>query len=156
LLPPRAEHNQLNRNLLEAVGANWAGQPNYSRERQLLPADPPDQAESLRALGASCDGEGHSCRFYPGRGDSESAGLGGLTMEAGKVFLPSGAAWLNDYIDELATFPNGSHDDQVDSTTLALNDLRTRGREPGIIAWYRQSLEQQGIKVPTLPPIPAA
>jgi phage terminase large subunit-like protein len=22
-------------------------------------------------------------------------------IEAGKVFLPSGAAWLNDYIDEL-------------------------------------------------------
>ncbi len=77
-------------------------------------------------------------------------------IEAGKVFLPSGAAWLNDYIDELATFPHGAHDDQVDSTTLALNDLRTRGREPGIIAWYRQSLEQQGIKVPMLPPIPAA
>ncbi len=26
-------------------------------------------------------------------------------IEAGKVFLPAGAAWLNDYIDELATFP---------------------------------------------------
>jgi hypothetical protein len=63
-LPPRAKHKQLNRNLLEAVGANWAGQPNYSRERQLLPTDPPDKAESLRALGAGCDGEGHALRFY--------------------------------------------------------------------------------------------
>ncbi len=76
-------------------------------------------------------------------------------IEAGKVFLPAGAAWLNDYLDELATFPNGAHDDQVDSTTLALNDLRMRGREPGIITYYRRLLEAQGIKVPNLPPVSA-
>ncbi len=59
-------------------------------------------------------------------------------------------------LDELATFPNGAHDDQVDSTTLALNDLRTRGREPGLIGYYRRLLEQQGIAVPNLPPVSAA
>jgi phage terminase large subunit-like protein len=32
--------------------------------------------------------------------------------------------WLNDYVDELAAFPNGVHDDAVDSTTQALNYLR--------------------------------
>jgi len=45
-------------------------------------------------------------------------------VEAGKVFLPAGAAWLDDYIGELAAFPNGVHDDAVDSTTQALNHLR--------------------------------
>jgi predicted phage terminase large subunit-like protein len=45
-------------------------------------------------------------------------------IEAGKVFLPESAPFLTGYIDELANFPNGPHDDQVDSTTLALNYLR--------------------------------
>jgi hypothetical protein len=45
-------------------------------------------------------------------------------FEAGRVFLPADASWLNDFIDELATFPSGVHDDMVDSTTQALNHLR--------------------------------
>jgi predicted phage terminase large subunit-like protein len=45
-------------------------------------------------------------------------------IEAGKVFLPESAPWLNDYVDELAAFPNGIHDDAVDSTTQAINYLR--------------------------------
>jgi hypothetical protein len=48
-------------------------------------------------------------------------------------------------LDELATFSNSAPDDAVDSGTLALNGLRTRGREPGLIAYYRRVLEQQGI-----------
>ena len=45
-------------------------------------------------------------------------------IEAGKVFLPASASWLNDYVDELAAFPHGVHDDAVDSTTQAINYLR--------------------------------
>ena len=45
-------------------------------------------------------------------------------IEAGKVFLPESVPWLNEYIDELAAFPTGAHDDAVDSTTQALNYLR--------------------------------
>ena len=45
-------------------------------------------------------------------------------IEAGKVFLPESVPWLNQYIDELAAFPTGAHDDAVDSTTQALNYLR--------------------------------
>lgn len=41
-------------------------------------------------------------------------------IEAGKVFLPEYAPWLLDYIQELSAFPNGEHNDQVDSTTLGL------------------------------------
>jgi predicted phage terminase large subunit-like protein len=47
-------------------------------------------------------------------------------FEAGRVFVPQSAPWLNGYIDELASFPNGVHDDAVDSTTQALNQLRWR------------------------------
>jgi predicted phage terminase large subunit-like protein len=45
-------------------------------------------------------------------------------IEAGRVFLPESAPWLNDYVDELAVFPTGAYDDAVDSTTQALNYLR--------------------------------
>lgn len=45
-------------------------------------------------------------------------------IEAGKVFLPKSASWLHDYIEELSTFPNAEHDDQVDSTTQALSFMR--------------------------------
>lgn len=45
-------------------------------------------------------------------------------VEAGKVILPKKAPWLEAFIDELAAFPFGSHDDQVDSVTQALNYVR--------------------------------
>ena len=45
-------------------------------------------------------------------------------IEAGKVFLRESAPYLTDYLDELAAFPTGVHDDAVDSTTQALNYLR--------------------------------
>ena len=48
------------------------------------------------------------------------------TIESGRVSLPERAPWLTDYLDILANFPNGSEDDDVDSTTQALNYLRTK------------------------------
>jgi predicted phage terminase large subunit-like protein len=53
-------------------------------------------------------------------------------LEAGKVFLPESAPWLADYLDELAAFPTGAHDDAVDSTTQALNHLRLNSGGAGI------------------------
>ena len=45
-------------------------------------------------------------------------------IEAGKVFLPENAPWVQDFLDEMSSFPNGLHDDIVDSTSQALNHLR--------------------------------
>ncbi len=42
-------------------------------------------------------------------------------IENGFVHLPSDAPWLPEYLHELASFPNGRHDDQVDSTSQALD-----------------------------------
>ena len=47
-------------------------------------------------------------------------------FEAGQVHLPRDASWLAAYMDELLAFPNGRHDDQVDSTSQALNWLTAR------------------------------
>ena len=41
-------------------------------------------------------------------------------IEAGRVFLPKAADWLDDYEAEMAIFPNGAHDDQVDMTSQFL------------------------------------
>ncbi len=43
-------------------------------------------------------------------------------VEAGNVYLPHPdcAPWVNDFIEECITFPNGAHDDQVDAMTQAL------------------------------------
>lgn len=44
-------------------------------------------------------------------------------VEAGNVWLPAGAPFLDEYEEEFATFPNGPHDDQVDATMDAVEEL---------------------------------
>jgi predicted phage terminase large subunit-like protein len=45
-------------------------------------------------------------------------------FERGGVLLPRFAPWLADYVRELTSFPGSKYDDQVDSTTQALEYLR--------------------------------
>lgn len=40
--------------------------------------------------------------------------------EGGFVLFPEDAPWLNDYLNELLSFPNCKQDDQVDSTVCLL------------------------------------
>jgi predicted phage terminase large subunit-like protein len=47
-------------------------------------------------------------------------------LENGLVLLPRTAPWLADYVTELTGFPGTKYDDQVDSTTQALDHLRAR------------------------------
>ena len=47
-------------------------------------------------------------------------------IEEGRVFLPRQAEWLDQFRNELLQFPNGRHDDQVDSM---VNFLRSETRE---------------------------
>jgi len=41
-------------------------------------------------------------------------------VEAGHVHLPREAHWLDTFLHELLAFPNGRHDDQVDSVSQFL------------------------------------
>ncbi|WP_235533082.1 phage terminase large subunit [Paenibacillus sp. Leaf72] len=41
-------------------------------------------------------------------------------IESGNVYLPR-KAWVNDFVEEAASFPNGKHDDQVDAMSQALH-----------------------------------
>jgi predicted phage terminase large subunit-like protein len=45
--------------------------------------------------------------------------------EAGKVVLVRGP-WIDDFLDQVCSFPNGRHDDQVDAVSLAVQMVETR------------------------------
>lgn len=49
-------------------------------------------------------------------------------IEAGHVILPHKAPWLDTFQKELLAFPNGSHDDQVDSLSQFLNWIDEKQR----------------------------
>ncbi|MUT66021.1 phage terminase large subunit [Paenibacillus sp. NEAU-GSW1] len=42
-------------------------------------------------------------------------------IESGHVYLPANRTFIDDFIDECASFPNGKHDDQVDAMSQALH-----------------------------------
>ena len=44
-------------------------------------------------------------------------------IESKRVKLLRGAKWIDNYSTELTTFPNATHDDLVDVTTMAINKL---------------------------------
>ena len=46
-------------------------------------------------------------------------------IEAGNVVIPDSAPWLSEYMAEFSGFPNKEHDDQVDPTMDAIDDMLT-------------------------------
>lgn len=51
-------------------------------------------------------------------------------IETGQVIFPTNANWLGGYLKEILAFPNGKHDDQVDSTSQALAYLTRKMERP--------------------------
>ena len=45
------------------------------------------------------------------------------SVEAGRVFAPAGAPWLEEFLKELAAFPKGKNDDIVDAFTQGVSHL---------------------------------
>lgn len=66
------------------------------------------------------------------------------TIENGFVNLPEKAAWLGEYLHELATFPNGKFDDQADSTSQALDWLKSGSNMVyGLLDWWRRDQKRE-------------
>ena len=73
-------------------------------------------------------------------------------IENGFVYIPETAAWLAEYLHEMTVFPNGKHDDQVDSTAQFLDWFKRPMPNWGIFEYYRQraqELEQRRKPQPT-------
>jgi Terminase RNaseH-like domain len=62
-------------------------------------------------------------------------------IENGLVYLPEEAHWLAEYLHELKTFPKSRYDDQVDSTSQALQWLKQSYGGRGIFE-YTKSLSE--------------
>lgn len=66
------------------------------------------------------------------------------TIENGFVHLPDKAAWLGEFVHELASFPNGKYDDQADSTSQAIAWLKQGMECLGLIDWYKEQDAKMG------------
>jgi len=72
-------------------------------------------------------------------------------VEAKNVYLPNPKirAWVGDFIEEAAAFPNGANDDQVDGFTQAAQRLLVRGGQgSAFLNSMKARLEAQGITPP--------
>jgi predicted phage terminase large subunit-like protein len=63
-------------------------------------------------------------------------------IENGFVSIPQSAAWLAEYLHEMTVFPNGKHDDQVDSTAQFLDWFKKPFPGQGIFKYYRRLAEE--------------
>ena len=59
-------------------------------------------------------------------------------IENGFVHIPETAPWLAEYLHEMTVFPNGKHDDQVDSTAQFLDWFKKPFPGQGIFEYYRR------------------
>jgi predicted phage terminase large subunit-like protein len=67
-------------------------------------------------------------------------------IENGFVHLPQTAPWLAEYLHEMIVFPNGKHDDQVDSTAQFLDWFKTPMPHWGIFELTR--IRAEALKPP--------
>jgi predicted phage terminase large subunit-like protein len=66
-------------------------------------------------------------------------------FDSGKVYLPTQARWVDDFIHELTAFPSAKFDDQVDAMSQALTYIREYLDEPGFLAYMRMEAEKRGL-----------
>jgi predicted phage terminase large subunit-like protein len=63
-------------------------------------------------------------------------------IENGFVHIPENAPWLAEYLHEMTVFPNGKHNDQVDSTAQFLDWFKKPFPGQGIFEYYRELAEK--------------
>lgn len=66
------------------------------------------------------------------------------TIEGGFVHIPPQASWLAQYMHEMAVFPNGKYDDQVNSTSQALDWVKNGRHKHGLLELWREEAEKLG------------
>jgi predicted phage terminase large subunit-like protein len=79
---------------------------------------------------------------YTAQGKSKVAKASGIIplVEAGNIFLPSSAPWLDAFISEFALFPASKNDDMVDAVSMGINYLGQRiAPQLTTVEWGRQA-----------------
>jgi predicted phage terminase large subunit-like protein len=87
--------------------------------------------------------------FTPTRGNDKISRLNGIAdiFASGRVWAPA-TRWAEEVIDEVAEFPAGTHDDFVDTVSMALHRFRRGGYvtttldEPDEIQYFRSNRNQ--------------
>ena len=82
-----------------------------------------------------------ACKAHPDKLSWAQTAI--VRTEAGQVWFPRGAHWLVDYETELQSFPDGAHDDQVDVTSMAAENVFWSGAaaEPDDVREAREAAE---------------
>ena len=96
--------------------------------------------------------------FAPGRGTDKVTRMHMVApmFEAGVVWAPTDKKFTDEVIEEVASFPNGDHDDFCDSMTLAI----MRFRQGGFVSLEGEDIEEdyvpseKGVLLMALPPQP--
>jgi predicted phage terminase large subunit-like protein len=79
---------------------------------------------------------------YNPHGKSKVARASGIipTVEAGNVFLPTSAPWLESFLNEFSLFPASKNDDMVDALSMAVNYCSQRNpAQLTTVEWGRQA-----------------
>jgi predicted phage terminase large subunit-like protein len=83
----------------------------------------------------------HAIKRYVPEGDKQMRLYAQTaTIENGFVYLPREAPWLADYLHELSTFPNSKYDDQVDSTSQALDWIKRASQTSGFMNYINREI----------------
>lgn len=64
-------------------------------------------------------------------------------VSQGRIYIPEGVSWKNGLLDELQSFPNGAHDDQVDALVMAITFLRDNYRIIAPTDWIYRTLQEE-------------
>lgn len=68
-------------------------------------------------------------------------------QNAGNIYLPLGEPWVDEFIEELASYPNGAHDDDADAfAQLVLMELGQPSTD-ALIRFIENELTKEGIDV---------
>jgi predicted phage terminase large subunit-like protein len=129
----RLEFPELHKKAIELGLEHWAG--------TILIEDKASGSQLLQALRSETNSQVSRPLARNPEVDkvTRAAGVSSI-VEAGRVHLPTGASWLDEFTRELLTFPNSRFDDQVD----AFSQLLARARD---IASWREP-EMVGPEVP--------
>jgi hypothetical protein len=92
-----------------------------------------DRASGTQLIQELIDEGLYAVTRYAPEGDKQMRLYAQTAMiENGFVYFPKEAPWLAEYIHELLTFPHSKFDDQVDSTSQALDWIKQHSRPDAV------------------------